>query len=174
MCAAASIGSYWLPGSRDHDEYIHIISYTVFFALGIYGRELITTIVTKHALAALVTALCLYKALDIVRHIEPRRAALAISDVPWMLSAAIALISASVLLCRVPRHRESTRGDRQEDTSDLRDACAARGRSLARTRMAGCRESTRRLDTRNRHHADSSHLADSFCAGNAIAVPSLV
>ncbi|MCT9001995.1 hypothetical protein N4R40_06410 [Microbacterium sp. PMIC_1C1B] len=22
MCAAASIGSYWLPGSRDHDQYI--------------------------------------------------------------------------------------------------------------------------------------------------------
>lgn len=100
LTALLSVGSYWLPGDRDHDQYIHVLSFGVFFAIGVYGRGILVRSVTKHPWLVLLVSTLVYSSLTFVRDRWPYRTAYALSDIPWMLAACGMLLAVCVFVCR--------------------------------------------------------------------------
>ena len=110
LLIAVNVASWWFPGIRGQDQYVHVLAYGLFFAVGVYGKDVITRLVEHHTEIAFASSAVVFIATKLAMSIVPGAMTTALVWVPQLLSAALLLLTGSVWIARIPRIGSATSG----------------------------------------------------------------
>jgi len=102
-----SVLTWWLPGIRGVDQYVNVLTYGFFLAVGVYGRNSIITCVMRHPAWTVAASVVVFGVSRLVVRDFWTLPAGALVYPVYLISAALVLLTASSLLVKIPILRRS-------------------------------------------------------------------